>query len=818
MVESLNKSLRRIISRVLVGLCVIAGVGDIAWGQQPVVAAKPAGSTQGALLDRYCVTCHNDRAKTAGLTLEKMDVDKPAGGAEVWEKVIRKLQTGAMPPAGMPRPNQEAAEGLVSYLEASLDRAADAKPNPGRPAPHRLNRAEYTNAIHDLLALDIDGEALLPADDSGYGFDNVADILSLSPMLLDRYMSDARRIARLALGDPTMRTPVSTYKVARLSSQNDRVSEDLPFGSRGGLAVRHAFPVDGTYVFKINLQRAGNSVRGYAEQHHIDVRLDGERVKLFAFGGEDKPLSAGKVQAGLELRIPVTAGPHLIGVTFPSERMEPEGMYRGSRVQLQTSSTGLGSDRDHDPGLENISISGPLDAKAGEDSPSRKMIFVCRPTRANDEEPCARKILTALAHRAYRGPVKEGEIQALLGLYRSGRRRGDFDTGISTALQGILVSSRFLFRIEADPPNASPASPQPVSDIDLASRLSFFLWSSIPDEELLDLAEHGKLSDPVVLEQQTRRMFRDPRSQALMKNFAGQWLLLRNLHSVLPDESVYPDFDENLRQAFGQEMDLFLNTMLREDRSVLDLLGANFTFVNERLARHYGIPNIYGTRFRRVTLTDEARWGLLGKGAILLVTSYPNRTSPVLRGKWVLENLLGTPPPAPPPNVPDLKEDVSSLRLTMRQRMEQHRANPACASCHARMDPIGFALDAFDGIGQFRTVDTVTIWNDYSNIVTRTPLDTSGVLPDGTKFEGPAGLGKVLLSHPEQFITNLTEKLLTYGLGRGVEYYDEPTVRKIIRDAAQNDYRWSALILEIVKSQPFRMKTPADSEAVASAR
>jgi mono/diheme cytochrome c family protein len=812
MVVSLSIVLRTFKSAMLASLLVASW--QAAWAQSQPAATQAAASEQRALLNRYCVICHNDRAKTAGLTLEKLDLDRVAESAEIWEKVIRKLGAGAMPPAGMPRPDPKAADGLVKYLETALDRAAETKPNPGRPVAHRLNRAEYTNAIRDLLALSIDGEALLPADDSGYGFDNVADVLSLSPMLLDRYMSDARLIARLALGDPTMRTPVSTYKVGRLISQEEQVSEDLPFGSRGGLSVQHMFPVNGEYLFKINLQRAG----GYGEQHQIDFRLDGQRVKLFTFGGEPKPVSAAKGEAGLQLQIPVTAGMHLVGVTFPSERVAPEGMYRGSRVQLQTSSTGAKSDRERDPSLEGISVSGPLDPKAADDSPSRKKIFICRPSGASDEEPCAREILTALAHRAYRRPVTQSDIQVLLGLYGSGRSHGNFETGISTALQGILVSTNFLFRIEKDPPNATPGAPQRVSDIDLASRLSFFLWSSIPDDELLDLAERGKLSDPAVLAQQTRRMLNDPRSEAFMKNFAGQWLQLRNVRTVLPDENTYPDFDEDLRQAFEQEMNLFLDTMLREDRSVLDLLGANFTFVNERLARHYGIPNVYGERFRRVTLTDEARWGLLGKGSVLLVTSYPNRTSPVLRGKWVLENLLGTPPPAPPPNVPDLKEDVTSQRMTMRQRMEQHRANPACASCHARMDPIGFALDAFDGIGAFRTMDTVTIWNDYTNIVTRTPLDTSGVLPDGTKFDGPAGLRKVLLSHPELFITNLTERLFTYALGRGVEYYDEPTIRKIIRGAAQNDYRWSSLILGIVNSQPFRMRAPAEPGAVASVR
>jgi len=766
-----------------------------------------------ALLDKYCVTCHSDRAKTAGLSLASLDLGKIGEGAEVWEKVVRKLRTDAMPPVGAPRPDKNSANAFVGYLERALDAAAAAHPNPGRPAVHRLNRAEYANAIRDLLDLDIDGESLLPADDSGYGFDNVGDVLSVSPMLLDRYLTSARRVVRLAVGDPTMRTPVSTYAPPRLSSQNDRVSEELPFGARGGLAVHHTFPVDGDYVLKINLQKSGRYIRGYGEQHQIDVRLDGVRVKLFTIGGEEKPPTAAQVEKGLELRIPVKAGTRLMGVTFLPDRAEPEGIFRGRQVQVQFAGND-GNEPRRDPGLENISIGGPFDAHVPKDSASRRKIFVCYPTSANEQEACAGKILSALATRAYRRPVAEKEAQDLLGLYRAGKSRGDFELGISSALQGLLVSSNFLFRVEHDPARVAPGAVYPISDIELASRLSFFLWSSIPDGKLLDLAERGKLHDPAILEQQTRRMLVDPRSKALMTNFAGQWLLLRSLRTLpLPDQEMYPDFDENLRDAFQKEMELFLDSNLREDRSVLDLLRADFTYVNERLARHYGIPGIYGTRFRRVTLTDEARWGLLGKGAVLMVTSFPNRTSPVLRGKWVLDNLLGTPPPPPPPNVPDLKDDIESQHLTMRQRMEQHRANPACASCHARMDPIGFALDNFDGIGQWRTAENVNIWNHYTSITTHTALDTAGAFPDGSKFQGPAGLRTMLLSHPEQYVTALTEKLLTYALGRGVEYYDEPTVRKIMRDSRAKEYSWSSLILEIVKSQPFLMRTSSDSTA-----
>jgi mono/diheme cytochrome c family protein len=799
---------------ILIGLFTFSNLPLPADDQSKAPRAADVASHK-ALLDKYCVTCHNDRAKTAGLSLGNMDLANVDAGAEIWEKVSRKLRTGAMPPAGAARPDSNSATALATYLETSLDSAAAAKPNPGRPAVHRLNRAEYNNAIRDLLALDIEKESQLPADDSGYGFDNIGDVLSVSPMLLDRYLTSARRVVRLALGDPTMSTPMATYAPPRLSSQNDRASDELPFGARGGIAVHHTFPVDGEYVLKINLQKSGRYIRGYGEQHQLDVRLDGERLKLFTIGGGPKPPTAAQVEAGLELRIPVKAGARLVGVTFLPDHVVPEGMFRGTQVQVQFAGTDVNEAR-RDPGIENITIGGPFNAQIPKDSASRRQIFVCYPARAEEEDPCARKILSALANRAYRRPVTEQEIRDLLGLYRAGKTNASFESGISSALQGLLVSGHFLFRMEQDLPKVASGVPYRVSDLDLASRLSFFLWSSIPDEQLLDLAQRNQLHDPAVLEKQTRRMLLDPRSKALMTNFAGQWLLLRSLHSApVPDTEVYPDFDEDLRNGFQTEMELFLDTNLREDRSVLDLLRADFTFVNERLARHYGISGIYGTRFRRVTLADRQRWGLLGKGAILMVTSFPNRTSPVLRGKWVLDNLLGTPPPPPPPNVPDLKEDIASQHLSMRLRMEQHRANPACASCHARMDPIGFALDNFDGIGHWRSDESLNIWNHYTAITTHAPLDTSGEFPDGSKFQGPAGLRALLLSHPEPYLTTLTEKLLTYGLGRGLEYYDEPTVRKILRDSAAQDYRWSSLILEIVKSPQFLMRTSGDS-AVAS--
>ena len=773
---------------------------------KPLVVSTSPGVSQRALLNHYCVTCHNEKLRTAGLMLDKLDVGKVGEEPEVWEKVVRKLRTGAMPPAGLPRPDKATNDSFAAYLETALDSAAATNPNPGRPAVHRLNRAEYTNAIRDLLALDIDGGSLLPADDSGYGFDNIGDVLSVSPMLVERYVSVARQISRLAVGDPTIRLAVKTYDGPKLSLQDERASEALPFWSRGGMAIQHNFPLDGQYLVRISLQKNDrSSIIGLAEPHELDVRLDGARMKLFTIGGKNgtpEEVTPEKVEAGLEVRFQAKAGTHLVGVDFLDERTVPEGMFKPPVAKLQLYDRGP---MKGDPGVESVQISGPYDAKGAGETPSRRKIFICHPSGEKDEDQCARKILSALARRAYRRPVTDDDIQTLFSFYKTGRSERDFEAGIELALRRMLVDSEFLFRIERDPPNLAGAAAYRISDLELASRLSFFLWSSLPDDQLLDLAERGKLKDGEVLEQQVMRMLRDPRSKSLVNNFGGQWLNLRSMRSASPDPDTFLDFDETLRRAFTKEMELFLDSMLREDHSVLDLLDANYTFVNERLARHYGIPNIYGSRFRRVTLTDEARMGLLGKGSILTVTSYPNRTSPVLRGKWVLENILGTPPPPPPPNVPALPETKETQRLTMRQRMEQHRANPVCASCHSRMDPLGFALDSFDAIGKWRTTETAA----------KIPIDVSGVLPDGTKFQGPVELRKILRSRPEQFVTVVTEKLLTYALGRGIEYYDEPAVRKIMRESASSNYRWSALILGIVNSAPFQMRAAAERTATA---
>ncbi|MBF8305299.1 MAG: hypothetical protein HW398_487, partial [Acidobacteria bacterium] len=779
--------------------------------------ATPASYS--ALLNRYCVVCHNERLKTAGLLLDKMDVAKVSAGPEVWEKVVRKLRTRGMPPAGAPRPDEAVYDSFAGYLENELDRAAKAHPNPGRVAVHRLNRTEYVNAIRDLLAVDLSGEEVLPADDSGYGFDNIGDVLSVSPVLLERYLSAAARASRIAIGDPTIPPVLEVYEGPKTFTEEDhedRVSAGLPFGTRGGLAIEHFFPVDGEYLIKVEMLRNGfEYIRGILEPHPLQVLVDGEPVKQFTVGGERRGKS-GPIYAnsgiigdteqevyerrtgdeGLEVRLPLQAGRHAVAAAFLKETLEAEGVLR-PRMSLYQYTTYKGGD----PSVGSIVIGGPYNASKADETPSRKKIFVCYPQSAAEEESCAQKIFAKMARLAYRRPVTSGDVETLLSFYRKGREDGDFEAGIEMALRRMLVDSEFLIRIERDPAPASagtrPGSSYRISDLELASRLSFFLWSSIPDSELLDLAERGRLREPAVLEQQIRRMMADERSAALVDNFAGQWLYLRNIATIQPDPSAFRDFDDNLRAAFQRETALFFESIVREDRSVVDLLNANYTFLNERLARHYGIPNVYGSRFRRVSLSaEDERRGLLGQGSLLTVTSYANRTSPVLRGKWILENILGAPPPPPPPDVPSLPENGQNggKTLSMRERMEQHRSNAVCASCHSRMDPLGFALENFNAVGEWRTADGGAL------------LDTSGVLPDGTRFRGPGELRKALVAHPEQFVTTVTEKLLTYALGRGVESYDQPAIRKIVRDAAPGNYRWSSIVIGIVNSTPFQMR------------
>jgi hypothetical protein len=696
------------------------------------------------------------------------------------------------PPAGLPRPDEKVYAALVSSLESSLDRAAAAKPDPGRTDTfRRLNRTEYQNAVRDLLAIDVDITSLLPGDESSHGFDNVT-VGNLSPTLLERYLTAARKISRLAIGSPVRSPGGETITLPPDLTQEEHVDE-LPFGTRGGKVVRYTFPLDGEYEIQLRLARDRNEhVEGLYEPHQVELMLDGERVKLFTVKPPPSNTDHHAVDQDLRLRAKVTAGPHAVGVAFlrkhwallETERQPYQAhfnMDRHPRVQ---------------PALYSVSITGPYGAAAPGDTPSRRRIFTCRPARPGDEDACAANILGKLMRRAYRRPVTASDLRVPLKFYKDARASGGFEESIEMGLRAVLVSPEFLFRVEQDPAGVAPGSAYRISDLELASRLSFFLWSSLPDDELLDAAIQGKLHTPAVLEKQTRRMLADPRSRALVGNFAEQWLYLRNLASTTPDMRAFPDFDDNLRQSFRRETELFFESILREDRSVLDLLRANYTYVNERLAKHYGIPNIYGSRFRRVTFGEGAeRGGLLRQGSVLTVTSYATRTSPVIRGKWVLDNILGLPPPPPPSVVPALKENTGAGKtLTMRQRLALHRDNPACSGCHQLMDPVGFALENYDAVGRWRTV------------ADGAPLDTAGALPDGEKFNGVAGLEKALLSRPEIFVSTLSEKLLTYALGRGVEYYDEPAIRGVVRQARAADFRFSSLNKGIVGRTPFQMR------------
>jgi mono/diheme cytochrome c family protein len=780
--------------------------------------ASSAASTQRALVDKYCVTCHNARVKTAGLMLDKMDLDRVPDGAPVWEKVVRKLRGGMMPPPGAPRPDEAGIDALVSFLETTIDRDALAQANPGRSPLHRLNRSEYANAIRDLLALDVDATALLPADDEANGFDNIADVLKVSPSLVEQYLTASRKIATLAVGDPHIVPVSSVYRVPPDRPQADHV-EGLPLGTRGGLVIHHSFPLDADYDFRVNLlQNIVGYVPGLEWPHLLEIAIDGERVFTASVGGEednklsDTNLALAKetLDARLRARIHVKAGPRIVTVAFirknSAESVEPLQPF--TRDLDMQNMNGI-------PLIEHVQIGGPFNATGPGDTPSRRRIFICRPTSpealprasTHEETDCAKTILSTLARRAYRRPV-DTEIDTLLAFYESGRKTGTFDNGIESAVRFILTSPKFIFRDEPDPANLTAGTVYPVSDLELASRLSFFLWSSVPDDQLLAAATQGRLKEPAVIERQVRRMLADPKSSALVDNFAAQWLFLRNLQSFLPDTATFPNFDDSLRQGFRKETGLFFESIMREDRSVLDLLTADYTFVNERLARHYGIPDVYGSRFRRVTVTDENRRGLLGQGSVLSVTSYPNRTSPVLRGKWILENILGTPPPAPPPNVPTLRENGEDGRvMSVRARLEEHRKNPACATCHRVMDPLGFSLENFDATGAWRTKEARGV-----------DVDASGQLADGTPVDGPVALREALVRRPEQFVRTMTEKLLTYSLGRGLEYYDMPVVRAIVRNAARQDYRFSSLVTGIVKSTPFQMKKSqgGDTQVTAS--
>jgi cytochrome c551/c552 len=775
----------RTISVVRGFLVVAAATAGISFGQTP--------SAEQAALKRYCMGCHNAKVKTGGIALDSLDIANAGQRSDAWEKVVRKLRTRSMPPAGLPRPDEPTYNSLLAKLETNLDTASAAKPNPGRTDTfRRLNRTEYRNAIRDLLALEVDVTSMLPGDESSHGFDNVT-VGDLSPTLLERYLSAARKISRLAIGSPTRSPGGDTFTLPPDLTQEEHFDE-LPLGTRGGSAVRYNFPVDGKYDVQIRLTRDRNEhVEGLREPHQVELMLDGERAQLFTVQPPPPGKDHSLVDNGLSARMAVKAGPHVVAVAFPKTALpllETErqpwqahfNMDRHPRIQ---------------PALYSISVNGPYDVKGPGDSPSRHRVLTCQPANAGGEDACAKRILATLMRRAYRRPVTDADVQVPFKFYKDARTGATFEAGIEMGLSAVLVSPEFLFRVEQDPSGVASSTAYRISDTELASRLSFFLWSSIPDDELLDAAIQGKLKTPAVLEQQVRRMLADSRSNALVNNFAEQWLYLRNLASTNPDMRLFPDFDDNLRQSFRRETELFFESIMREDRSVLDLLRANYTFLNERLAKHYGIPNVYGSRFRRVTFADNSiRGGLLRQGSVLTVTSYATRTSPVIRGKWILDNVLGVPPPPPPPNVPALKENAGTTgkNISIRERMAEHRKNPACSGCHQLMDPVGFSLENYDAVGRWRAAEEGKA------------IDVTGSLPDGSKFEGAAGLQKALLSHPDAFANTFTEKLMTYALGRGVEYYDGPAVRKIVRQAQTQDYRFSSFILGITTSTPFQMR------------
>jgi hypothetical protein len=757
---------------------IVLAVASLAGGGQTPTRQTPrALAPSPAVLTQYCVTCHNASVKAGGLTLDPLDLAQIHNHTETWEKVIRKVQAGMMPPAGAPRPMPAALDAFVSGLGSQIDRAAATRPYAGAPALHRLNRAEYTNAIRDLLSLDVDASSLLPPDDSAAGFDNIADVLGISPALIEGYATAAAKISRLAVGDPTIGLDRVTYRAAANLAQDEHF-DGLPLGTRGGLVVRHTFPLDADY----DLQFGAAAARGIgggggpaSRADDLDVTIDGEPVNL---------------QGKTQVRLPVTAGPHTIAVAL-IKRSHVDGADGVYGVPTRT------------PGIAQVGIAGPFNPRGPGNTPSRRRLFICTPSGTAEEMSCASKILNILATRAYRRPVPASgtEMETLLGFYRAGRAAGSFETGIQRAVARVLVDPQFLFRFEREPAQVAPGAVFRLTDLELASRLSFFLWSSIPDDELREVASRGQLKDPAVLDRQVRRLLGDPRADTLVSNFAGQWLFLRELRNAKPDSA---DFDENLRQSFQRETELLFRTVMREDRPIIDLIDADFTFVDERLARHYGMTDIRGSRLRRVSLGEnDPRRGLLGHGSILTVTSAANRTSPVVRGKWVLDNLLGMPPPQPPPGVEtNLEKDPALVKVTsLRQRLEAHRANPVCAACHKVMDPIGLSLENFDHVGKWRTEDS------------KTPIDASAQLVDGTRLDGPVALRRALLQRSDVFATVATEKLLTYAVGRAAQYQDMPTVRAIVRDSARDKYRFSALVLGIVKSTPFQMRTKAEMES-----
>ena len=763
------------------------------------VAEQATAPLAQAFFAQYCVSCHNERRKIGGLTLDNIDNGDGdvSTHAATLERVVRKLRVGAMPPEGQRRPDTATLEAFVASLETALDRAAAAAPNPGRVASRRLNRTEYANAIYDLLGLEVNAAELLPSDMAGAGFDNNADVLAVTPALLARYLTAATKISRVALGSSDNRPTTHVFQVG-FEDRYSRRSESMPFATHAGLAVSHAFPLDGEYEFQVRLKRDfTDTIQGIrAAEYELELRVDHALVKRFIFGGKDNANQGAHPDDALQLRVPVKAGTRLVAVGFSDSSPSPlEG--KGKRQDDRTGD-GIRNPPRH-VGIDTFSIAGPFDGAGPGDTPIRRRIFSCDPSLGRDETLCVRQILTGLARRAFRRPVTSADIDPLLNLYQEGRRQGDVSAGLERALEALLSSPTFLFRVETEPADTTPGAAYPISGLELASRLSFFLWRSLPDDELMELGVSGLLTEPTVLARQVRRMLADPQAARFMKDFSEQWLEVRNIHNVTPDGNAFPAFNDSLRGAMARETELFFESQVREDRPIPELLLANYSYLNEQLARHYGIEGIYGGHFRRVRLPDERRQGLLGHGSVLTVTSYANRTSVVVRGKWILDTLFAAPPPPAPPNVPALKEnDGKSVPASLRERMEQHRRSPVCASCHRQMDPLGFALEHFDGIGQWRDTD------DGASI-------DAAIVWRGQKVDSARAFREALVSDPYEFVYAVAEKLLTFALGRGLEFYDAPTVRQVVRSLERDDYRWSSLILGIVQSQPFRMRRASGS-------
>lgn len=826
MLKALSKSFVKSLGLAL-SLALACCIGEFRQASAAETAASSATKDTAAVqrvVNRYCVTCHNEELMTGSLRLDNVDLANVVENGEVWEKVIHKLRTEEMPPTDQPQPPKGARNALLTYLVNTLDESAAHSPNPGRPAVHRLNRAEYTNAIRDLLGLEIDPELYISADGADFGFDNIADSLNLTPLMMERYMFAASKISRVAIGDVNAPPTNHRYAPPNYQLQMDRMGEDFSFGSRGGLSIRHHFPADGDYIIKVDIESPSveaprNRNQRSTANEELMIRINGEKrehfeiqlpqdhvfrwgeknsllVKQFSKDGEevlDEFLKDYRKLRTFEARITVKAGMHTVTTEFLKRTLA----YEGVRPEHYPVFYNFHAKSQEEPSVMEVQIEGPYDVTSiGHERISRQKIFSNYPKNSEEETEVAAEILSRLARQAFRRPIALSDTETLLNFYEQGHAEGGFEKGIQFALERILVDPEFLFRVEAQPEGVAEGEAFQLSDLELASRIAFFLWSTLPDEELLSIAERGELRNPGVLEDQIQRMLADSRAQALVDNFAAQWLYLRNVDVVQPEVRFFPEFDGELRVAMRRETELFFASQLKEDRGVPEMMSANYTYLNERLAEHYGIPSISGSHFRRVEMDGEGRGGLIGQASIWTVTSYATRTSPVKRGKWVLENLLGSPPPPPPGNIPPLPDASEETEgLTLRQRFEQHRVDPVCASCHVKMDPLGFALENFDAVGKWRTHNAAGL-----------ELDTIGVLPDGTLMEGPAGLRAALMSQEDEFARTVTQKLMTYALGRGLEYYDQPAIRSVLQKSEPGGYRWSSIILGIVNSTPFQMR------------